>query len=409
MLGAGLALYGLVGEGEQGAEVYSCAGDREQARIVFGYAKRMVELSPALARVIKPYRDTLEVPRTGSVYRVLSAEAYSKEGLAPSLVLFDEVHVQPDEDLWNVMTLGSGTRRQPMVVGITTAGFDRQTLCGRLYDYGKQVATGEVDDPSFFFHWLEPADPDCDYRDEKVWREVNPALRSGFLSIEDFRTAVRRTNEAAFRRYKLNQWTSAAEAWLPYGAWDACFSPTRIEPRSDVILGFDGSWDGDSTALVACTLSGHLQVVQAWERPAGGTADWRVPIADVEDAIRAACKGWRVIEVAADPYRWQRSIDQLLSEGIPMVEWPTNSVPRMVPATQKFTEAVLDGRLTHDGDPRLARHVENCVVKRDRYGPRITKESKMSARKIDLAVAAVVAYDRATQVRPPARRPIFVV
>ena len=108
-LGAGIALYGLLLDVD-GAEVYSAAGDREQARIVFGMTKRMVELDPFLSENIKTYRDVLEVPSTGSIYRCLSAEAYTKEGLSPTMVIFDEVHVQPNDELWNVMQLGSGAQ-----------------------------------------------------------------------------------------------------------------------------------------------------------------------------------------------------------------------------------------------------------------------------------------------------------
>ena len=404
LLGAGLALYALIGEGEQGAEVYGIAGARDQARIVFGEAKRMVEMNPALKAVVKIYRSELVVPSTGSVYRVLAAESYTAEGLNPSFVIADEVHVLPQE-LWDTMTLGSAARDNALVVGITTAGHDKDTLCGRLYDYGKRVQSGEVDDPSFYFHWLEPKNPSADWKDPKAWRECNPGLRSGFLQMGDFETAVKQTSESAFRRYRLNQWTTTAEAWLPAGAWDSCFSPTQIPAGSEVVLGFDGSWASDSTALVMCTPAGHLQVIKSWEKPAHDES-WRVPIEEVEQTILAACQGFKVREVACDPYRWQRSMQVLEAKGVPIVEWPTNSVPRMVPATQKFYDAVVGGKLSHDGDPRLARHIANCVVKTDRNGRRITKDHK--TRKIDLAVAAVIAYDRASQAKPQ-RAPVFVI
>jgi phage terminase large subunit-like protein len=180
-LGAGLALYSLV-MGSDGSEVYSCAGDREQARIVFGTAKRMVELEPELAGLCKLYRDAIEIPQTGSVYRVLSAEAYTKEGLNPTAVYFDEVHVQPNREFWDVMSLAMGARPEPIMVGITTAGvrFDSSgadSLCYGLYEHGQRVVSGEVQDPSFFFAWWEPRDPTADYRDPETWQEANPGLR----------------------------------------------------------------------------------------------------------------------------------------------------------------------------------------------------------------------------------------
>lgn len=415
-LGAGIALWGLIADEEPGAEIYSCAGDRDQARIVFGMAKRMVELEPELTAAVKVYRDAIEYQPNGSVYRVLSAEAYTKEGLNPSLVLFDEVHVQPNDDLWNVMTLGSGTRRQPLILGITTAGVRSDatggdSLCYRLYQYGQQVASGEVDDPSFFFRWWEPATVDADWRNHDVWAEANPAL-GDFLFVEDFETSARTTPENEFRTKRLNQWVNQRSAWLPQGAWAACADLDRVvEDGEEVTVGFDGSYSGDSTALVGCTtVEHHLFVINAWERNDSDDPEWRVPISEVEDAVRRACGRWRVREVDCDPFRWQRSMEALEEEGWPIVEWPTTSPARMVPACAKFYDAVMERRVTHDGDPRLARHIDHCILKTDGKGPRIVKEHKMSPRKIDLAVCAVVAHDRATaavESDPPAE-PEFI-
>jgi phage terminase large subunit-like protein len=138
-LGAGIALDGLF-EGE-GAEVYSCAGDKEQARTVFGDAKRMVEASADLSEAIRVYKDAMEVPGTGSVYRCLSAEAFTKEGLSPTRVVFDELHVQPTPELWDVMALAAGARIDPLLLAITTAGVktDRRgldSICYQLSSMG---------------------------------------------------------------------------------------------------------------------------------------------------------------------------------------------------------------------------------------------------------------------------------
>jgi len=156
LLGSILALYGLVGDGEQGAECYSAAGDKDQAKIVFGEARRMIEAEARLALRLQVYKDAIEDPKTGSIYRALSAEAFLKEGLNPSLVVFDEVHVQPTDELWDVLNLGSGTRRDPLVLGITTAGqiynsLGAESLCYRLYQHGRALAAGTEHDPYFYF------------------------------------------------------------------------------------------------------------------------------------------------------------------------------------------------------------------------------------------------------------------
>lgn len=399
-IGAGIALYGLLCDVD-GAEVYSAAGDREQARIVHGMSRRMVELDPYLSENVRVYRDALEVPATGSVYRCLSSEAFTKEGLSPTLVIFDEVHVQPNDELWDVMNLGSGARREPLVLGITTAGsrtnsLGGDSLCYRLYQHGQRVVRKEVDDPSFFFAWWEPKmGAEADHRDPKVWAEANPGLMT-IVDEEDFRSTVMRTSEAEFRTKRTNVWVTGAESALPHGAWDALADPTRTVTADDrVVLFFDGSWANDCTALVGATIeeTPHLFVVALWEK--NDDAEWRVPILEVEETIRNACREYSVVEVCCDPFRWQRSLQTLEADRLPMVEFPM-SIPRVVPAWQTFYEAVVDRRLTHDGNSALARHAENTVLKRDQRGARPVKVNKASRRHIDLLVCAMGAHSRAT-------------
>lgn len=411
-LASGLALQGLFDE--PGAEVYSCAGDKEQARIVFAEARRSVEADDDLARELKVYRDAIEYQAMHSVYRVLSAEAYTKEGLNPSRVLFDEVHVQPDDELWNVMNLGSGTRTQPLVLGITTAGVradstGHDSVCFRLYQKGLRIQSGEEQDPSFFFRWYGAPDG-SDYRDPGVWRAANPAL-GDFLYEEDFEVALRTVPEAEFRTKRLNQWVNSRDSWLPAGAFEARAIERTLLPKESVVLGFDGSFNNDCTALVACTLDGFLDVLGLWE--SDGSAGWEVPVEEVEAAVLAAAGRFQVRELAADPFRWAREIQRWGNLGIPVAEYPTTNPGRMVPACAKFRDAVASGLISHSGDPRLERHVGNAVVRVDRLGPRIVKEHRGSPRKIDLAVAAVAAYDRATfiadQPAPPKRTGAFLV
>lgn len=400
-IGSSIALYELL-LGQDGGEVYSCAGDKEQARIVFKAAKRMVELDSELSENIKVYRDALEVPATGSTYRVLSADASSQEGLSPTLTIFDELHVQPNSDLWETMTLGSGARTNSLTLAITTAGVkgDRlgnDTICYQLYQHGQRIVNGEELDPTFFFAWWEPkAGSDADYKDPKVWAEANPGY-GDLQSIEDFESVVARTSEVGFRTKRLNQWVSAAETAFPQGAWDAIADPTReIVDHEEIILGFDGSYTMDSTALIGCCLSDkHIFVIEIWERPQD-QPEWRVPVIEVEARIKQACRDYDVVEIACDPYRWQRTMAVLdEEEGLPVVSWPTASIARMGPAWQTFYDAVIDKTFTHSGDPRLARHVGNMVMKRDARGVRPTKEHQTSPRKIDAAIGAIIAFNRA--------------
>ncbi len=166
-----------------------------------------------------------------------------------------------------------------------------------------------------------------------------------------------------------------------------------------------GSFSNDSTALVVTTVGPkpHIDVVEAWEKKTGDSLEWRVPIADVEDSIRSACRRWQVRAIVCDPFRWARTYQALEAEQLPVVEYP-QSPSRMTPATQRFFEAVVNQTLTHSGNPQMARHFDNCVLKVDSRGSRVAKESKMSPRKIDIAIAAVMAYDMACQ---PDDTPMF--
>jgi phage terminase large subunit-like protein len=136
-------------------------------------------------------------------------------------------------------------------------------------------------------------------------------------------------------------------------------------------------------------------VIDCWEKPEGTAGEgWKVDILDVEDAIKAACRRWKVREVAFDPFRWQRTMQALEADGLPVTEYPQTAM-RLAPATSGFYQAVLDVQLTHSGDPRLKRHMDNATLRTDARGSRISKETRYSARRIDLAICAVMAFDRA--------------
>ena len=400
VLGSGIALHGLL-MGPIGAEVYSCAADRDQARIVFGSAKRMVEMNPELSGMLTVYRDAIELVATGSVYRVLSSEAFTKEGLSPTLVIYDELHSAPNDDLWNVMSLAQAARKDSMTIAVTTAGVRTDTtgldsVAYRLYQYGQRVASKEIVDDSFFMAWWKGEDT-ADHRDPKAWPAANPGF-GDLQDTEDFESAVKRTPENEFRIKRMNTWVASQRAWLPAAAFENLTSSRVVDRDTPVVIGFDGSFNGDATVIVGCTVEPepHVWLIDVWEKSPTDPADWRVPISEVEERIRATQLEWNVLEVACDPFRWQRSMEALADQGVPITEYPSSSPSRMVPATAKFYDAVTSQGLTHDGDPTLLRHMSNCAVKVDRLGPRIVKEHRGSSRRIDAAVAAVIAFDRAT-------------
>jgi phage terminase large subunit-like protein len=254
-LGSAIGLYSLI-LGPKGAEVYSVASEKEQARIVFSDARRTVEASPELSAITKLYRDAIELPSFNSVYRVLSADSASKEGYSPTAVIFDEVHAQADRSLWDVFSLAMGSRgKLATMIGITTAGVrsdrtGKDSIAYSLYQYGQRVARGEEQDDSFFMAWWES---EGDHRLRETWMEANPGF--GDLSAEsDFESAIRRTPEAEFRIKRCNQWVSSVETWLPAGVWDERVGEVVLTPDDEIVLGFDGSYNGDASVICGAVI-----------------------------------------------------------------------------------------------------------------------------------------------------------
>ena len=362
----------------------------------------IIGASAHLRDSIHVFKSHFEVPETGSFIEVRPNNFAASQGINPHLVLFDEVHLQKNADTWSGMQMAGAARPDALLLGITTPGYDLTSLAHELYT---SVKAG---DPTIYGRLFE-ADPAADIDDRDAWRQANPCFdRPGFAAALEFDRG--RLPEHEFRRFRLGQWTATDQAWLPYGAWAACAAPGRgtPPPRSRVWLGFDGSYSGDSTALVGVTEDLHVFVVGCWENP--GRPGWRVPRAQVQESVAEAFDTWKVAELLCDPPYWGAEIAEWAARWPDrVVEFPTFSRARMAPACTTFYSGVMERALTHDGDPRLARHVSNAVVKSSPLGDFITKADKDSPAKIDLAVAGVIAYAAAAGDRRPARRPIFVL
>ncbi len=402
LLGSLVALYGLI-EGEHGAEVYSAAGDRRQARVVFDEAKWQVQQSPALSGICKVYRDAIEVPSTHSVYRVLSSDAKLQQGLNPSTVVFDELHVQPNSELWDALTLGSGARRDPQIVAITTAGYDLSSICGLLYGYGQKVCRGEIEDDTFGFWWWEAAEG-CSLNDRDAWVEANPNLAEGLLDPEDMEIAVRQTSEVSVRRYRLNQWVRTPDdSWLPTGAWELCRSDKQLVDGARTWIGVDMALKRDTTAAVLVQNQDGVLVTRAkiW-LPDGGVLD----VAAVESWLREMAQLYDVQEIAYDPAFFQRTAEALAEDGFPMVEFP-QSPQRMVPACGHLYEMIVNQRIAHDSNPLFSDQVLSAAQRVKDNGWTLSKGK--SKRKIDAVIALAMAVDRATTTPADEPTPGFFV
>lgn len=375
------------------------AASLDQANTLFGSAKAMIKAGP-LEPLFELY--DLEIyPKEGpgSLYRV-AAVAGTNDGARPTFFVADEVHEWEGrkERVHLVLSNGRAKRRGAWELSISTAGWDPESLLHRLYQRGK---SGE--DERLLMVWYE-ADSDLDLEDDEQREEAilqaNPAA-GDWLSKGNIEARYHEIPEHEFRRYYLNQWTSVPEQWIDPDVWERAEDAAREVPDGTrIALGFDGSYNQDSTALVGCTIDDpHLFALGVWERPEQAK-EWVVDEGAVEAAILDACVRFEVVSMPADDTFgriWSKCLEGLAEKGVPVVEWPTRSPSRMAPACGQTWGALRRGGLTHDGDPVLTAHIMNCRTKTDRYGPRIVKEHRGSAKKIDAAVAAVIAHDMAVR------------
>lgn len=352
----------------------------------------------------------------------VSAALGKNDGKRTSLLLGDELHewdgfgqpVAAGSKRHAILERNTNKRTGGRQLNVTTAGWSLETLAGAMYTYGCRVASGEVVDPGFLMDWYE-AKKGWDLDDPEqllaAIHEANPAAGLFWPAANLVRSYAEhklRGEARDFARYHLNRWVGVLEdAWMDAELWRAAARHVATpggayEPGpppadgSEVVVGFDGSYYGDSTALVGATVAAepYLWVIGCWERPSPAPEGWKVPVTDVEDAVVAACSRWKVAEVAADVSYWQSSMARLADRGLPIVEFPQSPM-RMAGACQRLYEAVTRSMTTHSGDPRLARHVANARRHESEWGVRIVKEHAHSERRIDLAIAAVQAHERA--------------
>ncbi|OMC09092.1 terminase large subunit domain-containing protein [Mycolicibacterium fortuitum] len=381
--------------GGEGSVVCVVAVDERQAGIVFGIARRMVELDDDLASRCQVFKERLYIPATDSSFHCLPAEPKRLEGLDYTLAILDEAGVA-NRDSYEVLTLAQGKREQSTLVCIGTPGPNLEDQV--LLDLRSYAAEHPGDTSlvwrEFSAAGFEDHPPDCAH----CWELANPAL-DDFLHRDALHALLPpKTREATFRRARLCQLATDTDGeFLPPGVWDGLATGHGVPDGAEVVIALDGSFSDDTTALLVGTVSPepHFDKVQVWQRPPGDD-DYRVPIAEVEDEIRACCKRWRVVEIIADPFRWTRTLQALEAEKLPIAEFP-HSPSRLTAATTDLYSAAVNGRMSHSGDRQLAEHVAAAVIIDDARGMRLSKASRSrTARKIDLAACLVMAHSRAT-------------
>lgn len=392
-LSAAILLYIFFTWGE-GANVVLFAVDERQATLAYTAAKRIVELSEDLASRCYVYADRLVLPLTDSTYQVMPASPAAAEGLDYVACLCDEVGVI-NRDVFEVAQLAQGKRERSVLVGLGTPGpkLDDQVLLSQ-----REYHRDNPDDKTFRFReysaaGFEDHPVDCQH----CWELANPAL-DDFLHRDALHALLPpKVREATFRRARLCQLPVDTDgSFLQPGVWDGLSTGAPIPEGAEVVVALDGSFSDDTTALLLGTVAAepHFDVLAVWDPK--GDPDYRVPVAEVEQTIRDACKRYQVVEIVADPFRWTRTIQVLADEKLPMVEFP-HSPSRLTAATGDLYSAAVNGKLTHSGNGTLAAHVGAAVIREDARGIRLDKASRSrSARKIDLAACLVMAHSRAT-------------
>lgn len=426
-LAAAIALYLLYADNEPGAEVYGAAADRQQASIVFDVARQMVEMSPALMKRSKLMAATKRIVNYGNAgfYQVLSAEVGSKHGFSISGLVFDEIHTQPNRQLYDVLTKGSSDARQnPLHFIITTAGTDRHSIAYELHTKAIDILEGRRVDPTFYpvVYGLKDGE---DWEDEANWYKVNPSL--GYtVDIERLRDAYREAkqnpaDEITFKWLRMNMWVSSTTAWIP----DAVFMKGNEEIDSDSLkgrecyAGLDLSSTGDITALVLMfpprdvdekyillpffwvpeeTIPQRVRSASVpydvWEKQGHilATEGNVIHYDFIEHFIEELGEKYHILEIAFDRWGATQMAQDLEGMGFTVVPFGQGYSSMSAP-TKEFYKILMEGRMVHGGNPVLRWMAGNVVIDTDPAGNiKVTKAR--SKEKIDGIVAAIMALDR---------------
>ena len=427
-LAAAVALLLTCGDGEERAEVYGCAADRQQAAIVFDVAADMVRMCPALNKRVKILTATKRIvyAPTNSFYQVLSAEAYSKHGFNIHGVVFDELHTQPNRKLFDVMTKGSGdARMQPLYFLITTAGTDTHSICYETHQKAKDILEGRKIDPTFY-PVIYGADESDDWTDPKVWKKANPSLGIT-VGIDRVQAACESAKqnpgeENSFRQLRLNQWVKQAVRWMPMDKWDKCafaVDPEELEGRV-CYGGLDLSSTTDISAFVLVfppldedgkyvilpyfwipkenmerrVARDHVPY-DVWERQGKleTTEGNVIHYGFIEQFIERLGERFNIREIAFDRWGAIQMVQNLEGMGFTVIPFG-QGFKDMSPPTKELMKLVLEEKIAHGGHPVLRWMMDNIYIRTDPAG-NIKADKEKSTEKIDGAVATIMALDRA--------------
>jgi len=428
---AGLGLYLFMGDGEPGAEVYTAATKKDQARIAHSEALRMVKKSPSLRSRIRTMRDNLNIPDSASKMEPLGRDTDSMDGLNIHGAIVDELHAHKNRDMWDVLETATGARRQPLIFAITTAGFDRQSVCYENHEYTISVLEnfkrpgGHRDDS--YFGIIFTLDDGDDWEDEKNWPKANPNLGVS-KKLDNMREKANKAKKMptalnAFLRLELNIWTQSETKWIPREHWDACgLLPVNFEGLigRKGYMGLDLSSTTDITALVIVfppedsfepyqvlcrffcpdeaihdrTKKDRLNyetMVKAGYilSTPGNTVDYDFVLSQVEEDMQL----YGVEELAFDRWGSNYIIQKIETLGLTCVQFG-QGYASMSPPMKDMERLIMEHKLAHGNNPVLNWMADNLVASEDPAG-NIKPDKERSRERIDGMVALIMALARA--------------
>ena len=439
-LAAGIANYLLFCDGEEGAEIYCAAAERKQAALVFDLARQMVLREPVLSREAKVFSNAITIEHMASTLQAISAEAGTKHGFNPHGVIVDELHAQPNRDLVDVLMTGTGARRQPLVIHITTSDFDRESICNEKHEYACKVRDGIIADPSFLPVIYE-ATIDDDWKNPDVWKKANPALGDA-VTLEYLQRECKRAEESpayenTFKRLHLNIRTEQDVRWLALEKWDSCVgdhgeTSEEVQRGSECYGGLDlaSTTDVAAFALMFPGESGRYSVIPYFWIPEKNAHERerrdRVPyltwarqgflemtpgnVIDF-DRIRARIvelgKIFNIKEIAVDRWNAAHIMTDLAGDGFEIVQFG-QGFKDMTSPTKELEMLVLSERLAHGGNPVLRWMASNVSVETDAVN-NMKPSKKRSTERIDGIVAMIMGLGRAMVQGCGSSEPAFIV
>jgi len=437
-LAAGIGLFLLLADNEAGAEVYSAATKREQARISHGEATRMAKTSPQIRRMVRVFKDNIHIVDTASKFEPLGADSNTMDGLNVHGAIIDEVHAHKTRETWDVLETATGSRRQPLMFAITTSGFDRHTLCWTQHEYTEKILSAVIEDDSWFgiIFTLDEGDV---WEDEVNWIKSNPNL-GVCKKLDDMRRKAGRAKEMpaalnAFLRLELDIWTQAETKWVNIDHWTQCGAMVDAEGLRGrtCYAGLDLSSNTDVSALdlvfppqaegddyqVLCRFWIPEESMQervhndrvpydAWVRQGyvtatpGNVIDYGYILAQIDEDMQA----YDVQELAFD--RWgatkiQTDLMELGGEEF-LVQFGQGFASMSAPM-KELEKLILGHKLAHGNNPVLTWMADNLVARQDPAG-NIKPDKDKSREKIDGVVALIMALDRALR-HEPKRRSVY--